>query len=66
MAKRRKKSGGAKRTISPEQQAKMQAARKAASVHKRRVKQLYKSGIAMEEEMSHYDREINKVRRKPR
>lgn len=62
MAKRRKSK--TKRTISPEQQAKMQAGRKAAAVHKKRVDDLYKSGVAVTEDMTRTQRMLNSVRRK--
>ena len=62
MAKRRKSKS--KRTISPEQQAKMQAGRQAAAVHKRRVDELYKSGVAVTEPMTRTEHMLNGVRRK--
>lgn len=62
MGRRRRKSGS-KRTITPEQQAKMQAGKKRAAVHRQRVGQLYESGIAVHEEMSKTERMLNGVRR---
>lgn len=63
MAKRKSRSGK-KRTITPEQQAKMQAGRKAAAVHKSRVNQLYESGVAVHEDVTRTERMLNSVRRK--
>lgn len=65
MAKKHKRSGSS-RTITPEQQAKMQAARKQASVHKKRVSQLYESGVAMSEPQTQTERMLNSVRRRSR
>lgn len=63
MAKRRKRSG-AKRTITPEQQAKMQEGRKKAAVHKQRVSQLYETGVAVrDKEETRTQRMLNSVRR---
>ena len=63
MAKKRKKLGK-KRTITPEQQAKMQAGRKKAAVHRERVSQLYDSGLNVSDTMTHTERMLNSVRRK--
>lgn len=63
MAKRRKRSG-AKRTISPEQQAKMQEGRKKAAVHKQRMSQLYEAGVAVREDETRTQRMLNSIRRK--
>ena len=62
MAKRKK--SGKKRTITPEQQAKMQAGRKNAAVHKKRVSQLYESGVAVHEDVTRTQRMLNSVKRK--
>jgi hypothetical protein len=62
MAKRRKSK--TKRTITPEHQAKMQAGRKAAAVHQKRVSELYKSGVAVTEEMTRTERMLNSVKRR--
>lgn len=62
MAKRR--SSGKKRTISPEQQQKMQEGRKAAVAHRRKMSQLHVSGIAMTEERTRTQRMLDGVRRK--
>ena len=64
LAMERRKKSESKRTISPEQQAKMQAGRKAAAVHKRRVDELYKSGVAVTETMTRTEHMLNGVRRK--
>ena len=63
MAKRRKHSGK-KRTISPEQQQKMQEGRKKATAHKKRIEQLYESGVAVTEDVTRTQRMLNSVRRK--
>ena len=65
MAKRRKsKITKTKRTITPEHQAKMQAGRKAAAVHQKRVSELYKTGIVVHEEVTQTERMLNSVRRR--
>ena len=64
MAKRKKRSGGKKRTISAEQQMKMQEGRRKAAAHKDRVKQLYESGVAVSEETTRTQRMLDSVRRK--
>lgn len=63
MAKKRSKKSGSKRTITPEQQAKMQAARKAAKVHKDRLNMLYESGVASSEPETKTERMLRSVRR---
>ena len=63
MAKRRK-SSGKKRTISAEQQMKMQEGRRKAASHKDKVKKLYESGVAVSEETTRTQRMLNSVRRK--
>lgn len=62
--KKRSKSKKKSRTISPEHQQKMQAARKAARVHEQRMSQLSASGLNMTESMSKTERMLKSVARK--
>lgn len=60
MRRKKKKTG---RVITPEQQAKMQEGRKKAAVHRKRVSQLYESGVAMYDVTTKTERMLNSVRR---
>ncbi len=62
MSRKRRKSGSG-RTITSEQQAKMQEGRKKAAIHKKRVSQLYKSGVVIHEDISKTERMLNGIKR---
>ena len=64
MAKRRRKRKSSGRTISPEQQAKMQEGRRKAAVHKKRMQELYSSGVAKADaDPGKMERMLHSVRR---
>lgn len=60
MVRRRRKAG--KRTITPEQQAKMQAAKKQKKIHNQRMQVLQESGLSREMPMSRTERMLADVR----
>lgn len=61
MAKHRRKS---LRTITPEQQAKMQEGRRKAQAHRARMEELNESGIGRDVMLTKTQRMLNSVRRK--
>lgn len=61
---RKKRKGVKKRTISPEQQAKMQEGRKRAQKHRERVEEMRSHGIRDVDTRSPYERMIDNARRK--
>lgn len=61
MAKRR---SGKKRTISPEQQAKMQAARKNAKVRQKRVEMAQEAGLDVHVDQGYTKQILDKARRR--
>lgn len=64
MARRKRRSSGKKRTITPEHLAKMQEGRRKAKVHRERLEQLKSAGIYQEVPISETDRLLNSVRRR--
>lgn len=64
MARRRRRSSGKKRTISPEHLAKMQEGRKRAKVHRERMTMIEEHGLLKEMPLTETERRLNSVRRK--
>lgn len=64
MARKRRRLSGRKRTISPEQQAKMQEGRRQAQIQRRRLAQIREHGLYQEMPVSETEKRLNSIRRK--